>query len=67
MDSPVSVAYEKAKAAHFGGHPLGNSVLGTVDSITRFQADQMREYFIRRYSPPNIVLAFAGKSEWGPW
>jgi predicted Zn-dependent peptidase len=66
LDNPMSVAYEAAKAAHFGSHPLGNSILGTVESITALQADQMREYFTRRYSPPNIVLAFAGKSEWGP-
>jgi predicted Zn-dependent peptidase len=66
MDNPMSVAYEAAKAAHFGSHPLGNSILGTVESITALQADQMRDYFKRRYSPPNIVLAFAGKSEWGP-
>ncbi len=25
----------------------------------------MRDYFARRYSPRNIVLAFAGKSDWG--
>jgi predicted Zn-dependent peptidase len=66
LDNPMSVAYEAAKVAHFGSHPLGNSILGTVESITALQADQMREYFTRRYSPPNIVLAFAGKSEWGP-
>jgi len=65
MDNPMSVAYEAAKAAHFGGHPLGNSILGTVESITALRADQMRDYFTRRYSPTNIVLAFAGKAEWG--
>jgi predicted Zn-dependent peptidase len=66
MDSPISVAYETAKAAHFGGHPLGNSILGTVDSITALTADQMRDYFTRRYSPANIVLAFAGNESWEP-
>src|SRR5580698_6107108 len=65
LDNPMSVAYEAAKAAHFGSHPLGNSILGTVESITDLQANQMREYFTRRYSPRNIVLAFAGKSDWG--
>ena len=34
LDNPMSVAYEAAKAAHFGSHPLGNSILGTVESIT---------------------------------
>ena len=29
-------------------------------------ADQMRDYFARRYSPANIVLAFAGKADWEP-
>src|SRR6516165_5943884 len=66
LDNPMSVAYEAAKAAHYGGHPLGHSILGTVDSISSMTADQMREYFARRYSPANIVLAFAGKGRWEP-
>lgn len=64
MDNPMSVAYEAAKAAHFAGHPLGNSILGTVESITALRADQMRDYFGGRYSPSNIVLGFAGKGDW---
>src|SRR3954465_2114286 len=66
LDNPMSVAYEAAKTAHFGAHPLGNSILGTVASITAMTADQMRDYFARRYSPANIVLAFAGKADWDP-
>ena len=64
LDNPMSVAYEAAKAAHFGPHPLGNSILGTVESITGLKVEQMRDYFARRYSPANIVLAFAGKTDW---
>ncbi len=64
LDNPMSVAYEAAKAAHFGPHPLGQSILGTVESITDLKVEQMRDYFARRYSPANIVLAFAGKSDW---
>jgi predicted Zn-dependent peptidase len=64
LDNPMSVAYEAAKSAHFGSHPLGNSILGTVNSIKEMAADQMREYFTKRYSPANIVLAFAGKADW---
>src|SRR4051794_2816082 len=64
LDNPMSVAYEAAKAAHFGTHPLGNSILGTVESITALKVDQMREYFASRYSPANIVLGFAGKGDW---
>jgi predicted Zn-dependent peptidase len=64
LDNPMSVAYEAAKTAHFGKHPLGNSILGTVDSISAMKVGEMREYFARRYSPANIVLGFAGKADW---
>lgn len=64
LDNPMSVAYEAAKAAHFGPHPLGQSILGTVESITDLKIGQMRDYFAQRYSPANIVLAFAGKTDW---
>jgi predicted Zn-dependent peptidase len=60
-DQPPFGADEKCKAAYFGTHPLGRSVLGTVESITALTADAMRQYFQRRYSPTNIVLAATGK------
>jgi predicted Zn-dependent peptidase len=64
QDNPMSVAYDAAKAAHFGPHPLGQSILGTIASISALKVEQMRDYFARRYSPANIVLAFAGKTDW---
>lgn len=66
LDNPMSVAYEAAKTTHYGGHPLGNSILGSVESITAMSAEQMRGYFAGRYSAENIVLAFAGKGQWEP-
>ena len=64
LDNPMSVAYEAAKAAHFGTHPLGQSILGTEESITAMSPSQMKAYFAAKYSPANIVLAFSGKGEW---
>jgi predicted Zn-dependent peptidase len=64
LDNPMSVAYDAAKAAHFGPHPLGQSILGTVESISALTVDQMRAYFAAKYSPANIVLAFAGRGDW---
>jgi len=64
QDNPMSVAYDAAKALHFGPHPLGQSILGTVESIEGLKIGQMRDYFARKYSPSNIVLAFAGKADW---
>ena len=64
LDSAVSVAYDAAKEKHFGDHPLGQSIIGSVESITDLTIEQMRTYFAEKYSPGNIVLAFAGKSDW---
>ncbi len=63
-DNPMSVAYERAKEAHFGDHPLGHSILGTSESVGGLRIDQMRDYYRRRYGPSNIVLAAAGKTTW---
>jgi predicted Zn-dependent peptidase len=60
-DQPPFGADDKCRAAHFGRHPLGHSVLGTAESISRLPVEAMRTYFARRYSPANIVLAAAGR------
>jgi predicted Zn-dependent peptidase len=47
-------------AAHFSGHPLGRSVLGTAKTVGALTSQQMRTYFEQRYSPGNIVLVASG-------
>ena len=59
-DLPQFDVMDKCRALHFQGHPCGNSVLGTEQSITDLTADQMREYFSRRYAPNNMVVACCG-------
>ena len=63
-DQPSALAYDKAMAAHFAGHPLGNSILGSVESITALTSDQMREYHGQRYSAGNLIFAIAGNANW---
>ena len=48
-DQPMWSAYDHAKKAFFADHPLGNSVLGTPESITALTRDQMQGYFDKRY------------------
>ena len=64
-DMPSFDAMEECRTLHFDGHPCGNSVLGSEESIDNLTAEQMREYFARRYAPNNIVLACAGNFDWG--
>ena len=63
-DQPSSVAYDNAMQAHFKGHPLGQSVLGTTDSVGALSSDQMRQYHRDHYLAGNIVLAVAGRTDW---
>ena len=59
-DQPPFGAFEKCMAAHFRGHPLGRSVLGTAESVGALTSEQMRAYFENRYSPGNIALVASG-------
>ncbi len=63
-DKPACDALDRCRSLHFGAHPCGNSVLGTNESIDGLLAEQMREYFGRRYAPNNVVVACAGNFEW---
>jgi predicted Zn-dependent peptidase len=59
-DQPMWSAYDRARRIYFGDHPLGNTILGTPESITALTRDQMYEYFERRYVAPNISVVAAG-------
>jgi predicted Zn-dependent peptidase len=63
-DQPTFTAYENLMQTHFAGHPLGQSVLGSKESITALSCEQMRQYHHDRYLAGNIVLAVAGNTGW---
>lgn len=59
-DQPPYGGHEKSMTAFFGEHPLGNSVLGTQQSVGDLAQDQMMAYFEKRYSPTNMTLVATG-------
>lgn len=61
---PAYACYERGKQIFFGEHLLGQSILGTRESITALTRDQMADYFGRRYSASNIVVSIAGNFNW---
>lgn len=63
-DQPTWSAYDRAKRAYFAEHKLGNSILGTAESIQQLKQEQMQSYFERRYVAPNITVVVAGRFEW---
>jgi predicted Zn-dependent peptidase len=64
QDRPSHTVMEDARTVFYQGHPLGNSVLGTTQSIQTLERDQMHEYFGRRYSPNNMSLVLTGAYNW---
>jgi predicted Zn-dependent peptidase len=63
-DQPMWSAYDNAKRTYFADHPLGNSILGTPDSIRALTRERMHSYFARRYVAANITVVAAGNYEW---
>ncbi len=64
-DQPAYRVYEKLMGRYFDAHPLGNSVLGTPESIQALKCQDMQAYFDRRYSPGNVTVVAAGKVDFG--
>ncbi len=63
-DLPNFDVMDRCRRLHFDSHPCGNSVLGSEENISNLTAEQMREYFTRRYAPNNMAAAFAGNFDW---
>lgn len=63
-DRPQFTVLDEARATYFRNHPLGQSVLGTPETITALSDEQMRAYWGRRYSPNNMNLVLTGNFDW---
>jgi len=63
-DQAGSMAWDNARKFYFGAHPLGQSILGSSESITALERDTMQAYFDKRYVCGNITVAVAGAFDW---
>lgn len=59
-DAPPFGMDELIRAEFFGTHPLGQSVLGTAETVAALTPGAMRDYLAKRYAPEKIVLAACG-------
>jgi predicted Zn-dependent peptidase len=60
-DDPGDYVHDMFAEAVFGDHPLGRSVLGSVESIESIGRNQVAGYWKRRYKLPTMVVAAAGR------
>src|SRR5947209_9723319 len=55
-DSPDSLVHEIFSANFWKEHPLGKPILGTPQSVKRFDQAMIRSYYSAVYSPSNLVV-----------
>lgn len=61
LGNPSDVASDLLYATLFEGHPLGQPIVGTADSIRALDRGHLLEARERYYGASNIVLAVAGR------
>jgi predicted Zn-dependent peptidase len=59
-DSPDYLVHEIFTQNFWKDHPLGKPILGTKDTVKRFERDPVREFYNQRFSPGNLIICAAG-------
>lgn len=62
-DEPSDHVHEEHLEKRWGAHPLGRPIIGTRESVSGFERDNLATYMQRRYRGSNVLLAVAGKVE----
>lgn len=62
-DSPDDVVNDAFMARAFSDQAIGRPIIGTPQTIRRFDADRIRAFIAREYTPGRMVLAAAGAVE----
>ncbi len=59
-DSPDYLVHEIFTQNFWKDHPLGKPILGTKDSVKRFERDPVLGFYGQRFSPGNLIISAAG-------
>src|SRR5579862_3311037 len=59
-DEPSDLVHDLHIEHRWKGHPLGKPIIGTKESVSGFQREDLTKYMDRRYRGKNVVLAIAG-------
>ncbi len=62
-DVPAEVAFEKHARFLYDGHPYGEPIIGTRESVTALSAENLSAVHRKVYQPGNLVVAAAGNIE----
>jgi predicted Zn-dependent peptidase len=59
-DNPDYLVHEIFAQNFWKDHPLGKPILGTKDTVRRFEQPLLFEYYGKRFAPSNLIVAAAG-------
>ena len=59
-DNPDYLVHEIFTQNFWKDHPLGKPILGTRETVKRFQRDAVVQAYAHRFAPGNIIVAAAG-------
>src|SRR5206468_11322036 len=59
-DTPDERIHDLFADVGWSGHPLGNRILGTRESVQAFTREDVAHYHARRYCASNLLIAIAG-------
>jgi len=59
-DNPDELIHDLLARAVWPDHPLGGSILGSLETVERFDSEMLKGYFRKHYGGPRVVVAAAG-------
>src|SRR5271166_6417027 len=59
-DNPDYLVHEIFTQSFFKDHPLGKPILGTKETVRRFDQDAVLDYYGSKFAPGNLVISAAG-------
>jgi predicted Zn-dependent peptidase len=63
QDTPDDVVFEHLNELCYPDQPMGRSLLGTPETLKRFNGDKLHGYLATHYRGPDMVVAAAGAVE----
>jgi predicted Zn-dependent peptidase len=59
-DNPDYLVHEIFTQNFWKDHPLGKPILGTKDTVRRFEQPVLKDHALRYFSPTNLIISAAG-------
>jgi len=59
-DNPDYLVHEIFTQNFWKDHPLGKPILGTKDTVKRFDREPVADFYAQRFSPGNVTICAAG-------